>query len=214
MKKSVNRSKFNSKKKAISRFENYSISFFPFSKRSISRFDSELIKFIPESKRSQQILGMSFGVIFSIILIVFFIIIAIIVINSFLKAGDCAKIGLFVDKFKADIKSTWNSQEDKHVFTTSIPGKIEYVCIADLVKPIKGSYSDIGNEISIFEWKEANLFFYPSANSCEIPYHNIPHLDVDAITNNMNPYCIAVDDGKIRITIEKDLSDALVFVKA
>jgi len=55
-------------------------------------------------KRGQQILGMSFGVIFSIILIVFFIVVAGIVINSFLKTGDCAKMGIFLDRFGSDVK--------------------------------------------------------------------------------------------------------------
>ncbi len=168
-----------------------------------------------KNKKGQQILGLSFGVIFSIILIVFFIFIAIIVINSFLKAQGCAKVGLFIDDLEADVKKSWNSQTDSHVFKGLLPSGIMYVCFADLSKSFIGNINndEIWRSISLYEGKNANMFFYPTGESCEMPYKNIEHLDIEDITMFENPYCIAVDRGRINIKVGKKLNNRFVGIE-
>ena len=161
-------------------------------------------------KKAQQILGMSFGVIFSILLIIFFIIIAGIVISHFLRVQDCTKTGIFIDNLKKDIDKTWNSQIDSHPFTGNLPGKIEYVCFADLTKSSKGNFKDFFGDFSLYEGREANLFFYPSASACEMPYQNILHIDMEKMVQNQNPFCIGVKSGKISIKVDKSLNNPLV----
>ena len=165
-----------------------------------------------KNKRGQGIFGISFGTIFSVILIVFFIVIAFIVINSFLKTQKCAKIGLFIQDFKAEINSAWNSQSSSFESSLNLPSNLDYVCFANLSSDFKGEYLDIGDEIGIYQGQNANLFLYPKKNTCDMPYHNIGHLDIGKITTLNNPYCIAVDDGKIVIQIEKGFNEALVQV--
>ena len=77
------------------------------SKRGNSRQYFGDFGLVPKSKRSQETLGIGFGVIFSIILIVFFIVIAGIVIKSFLDIKKCAELGIFVDRFGSEVKKTW-----------------------------------------------------------------------------------------------------------
>ena len=43
------------------------------------------------------------------------------------------------------------------------------------------------SEISIYEYANANLFFYPRTSACDMPYHNIKHIDVNGITELKNP---------------------------
>ncbi|MEN9626598.1 MAG: hypothetical protein RL557_926, partial [archaeon] len=160
----------------------------------------------------QQILGMSFGVIFSIFLIIFFIIIAFIVIKNFLGVQDCTKLGIFLDKLKADVKKTWNSQIDSHTFRGDLPSRIQYVCFADLSKPMKGDFRNMSNTLSLYEGKGFNLFFYPFSDACEMPAHTIPHIDIEGATTDENPLCIPVRKGTVLITIEKDLNDPLVTI--
>ena len=168
-----------------------------------------------KNKRGQGIFGISFGTIFSVILIIFFIVIAFIVIRSFLNTQKCAKIGIFVDGFKADIKDAWNSQSSSFLFPNNpnlvvLPSNIDYVCFANLSADFNGDNFDIENEIGLYQGQNANLFFYPNKNTCNMPYHNIEHLDIEKITALNNPYCIAVDGGKVVIQIEKGFNDALV----
>jgi len=163
-----------------------------------------------KNKRGQGIFGISFGTIFSVILIVFFIVIAFIVIKSFLNTQKCAKIGIFIDNFENDVKDAWNSQSSSFESSGNLPSNIDYVCFANLSENFNGDNFDIENEIGLYQGQNANLFFYPNKNTCNMPYHYIEHLDIGKITALKNPYCIAVKKGQIKIQIEKGFNDALV----
>lgn len=183
-------------------------------KKAISRFKTDsLKKLIPVSKRSQGVLGLSFGVIFSIILIIFFILVAFIAIRAFLGTQKCAQIGIFIDDFQEEINKAWNSQKSSFEFKGRLPSNLEYICFLDLEKSITatGVLGDIGRELGVYGGINANLFLYPTKNSCDMPHHNIKHLDLEKTTSK-NPHCIVVDSGRIDIQIEKGFQDALVAV--
>lgn len=165
-----------------------------------------------KNNKSQSVFGMSFGMIFSIILIVFFIAVAFIAIKSFLETQRCAQIGIFKDNFQTEITKTWNSQKAEFEIKARLPIQIKYVCFADLSKPVTatGSAGNIGRELGIYQGYIANMFLYPVEPACEMVYHEIDHLDIDKIISVKNPYCIAVDDGNINIKVQKDFDDKLV----
>ena len=167
---------------------------------------------VPKSKRSQETLGIGFGVIFSIILIVFFIVVAGIVIKSFLDTKKCAELGIFTDRFESEVKKTWNSQSFKGQFKGNLPGSIDYVCFANLSRTIRGPFEEEGFDIGLYEGKRANTFFYPTNKACEMPYVQINHLDIERISGSENPNCVPVVDGRIVIELEKGLNDRLVNV--
>lgn len=169
-------------------------------------------KLIPYCK-AQETLGISFGVIFSIILIVFFIVVAGIVIKSFLDTKKCAELGIFIDRFDSEVKKTWNSQSFSGEFKGNLPGSISHVCFGNLSNSIKGKYEKQGHDISLYEGRIANTFFYPTNKACEMPFNQVDHLDIEKITKINNPNCVFVDNGKIRINIEKDLNDRFVNIK-
>ena len=100
-----------------------------------------------KNKKGQEVLGLSFGIIFSIILIVFFIVIAGIVIKSFLGAQDCARLGIFIDRLEKDVDKSWNSPSDSHTFKGDLPSKIDYICFGNLTEASKGEFKDIGYEL-------------------------------------------------------------------
>lgn len=163
-----------------------------------------------KNKKAQGIFGISFGTIFSVILIVFFIVIAFIVIKSFLNTQKCARIGIFIDNFENEVKDAWNSQSSSFESSGNLPSNLDYVCFANLSENFNGDNFDIENEIGLYQGQNANLFLYPNKNTCNMPYHNIEHLDIEKITALKNPYCIVVNKGKIKIQIEKGFNDALV----
>jgi hypothetical protein len=178
----------------------------PKSKRSNSFFDFGKILSMSQSKRSQETLGISFGVIFSIILIVFFIIVAGIVIKSFLDTKKCAELGIFIDRFNSHVENTWNSQSYSGEFKGNLPKKINYICFANLSNSIKGDFENQGYDISLYEGRRANTFFYPMNEACEMPFNQIEHLDLERITKNNNPNCILVYEGRAILKIEKILT--------
>jgi hypothetical protein len=169
-------------------------------------------RLLPKSKRSQETLGIGFGVIFSIILIVFFLVVAGIVINSFLHTQKCAQLGIFIDRFGSSVDRTWNSQTFSGEFEGILPGSIDYVCFGNLSNSLKGEFKDEGFDIAVYEGQRANTYFYPTNKACEMPYSQINHLDVEKITKINNPNCVPVVKGKIVIDIEKGLNDRFVNV--
>lgn len=162
-------------------------------------------------KKAQQILGMSFEVIFSILLIIFFVIVAFIAIKYFMNTASCTKIGLFVSDFKNEIDNTWNSQSNSYTKDFILPTGIEYVCFIDYKKSLIGEYESIGNELGVYEGSGANMYIYPAKKACKIPYHKIAHLNMDKIVAKQNPYCIE-NNGKISIRIKKEFNDKYVSI--
>ena len=77
------------------------------------------------NKRGQM--NISFGMIFSIILIVVFIAFAFFAIQKFLDIQNSVQVGKFGADFQADIDKMWRgsqgSQENKYF----LPSKIKYV---------------------------------------------------------------------------------------
>ncbi|MFA7707542.1 MAG: hypothetical protein WCX73_01200 [Candidatus Pacearchaeota archaeon] len=166
-----------------------------------------------KNKRAQGVFGMSFGMIFSIILIVFFVAVAFIAIKSFLGTQTCAQIGIFKDNLQAEVTETWPNTGDFE-FKARLPTKIKYVCFMDLDKPVTatGTTGNIGRELGVYEGYIANMFLYPTENTCNMPYYEIEHLDINKTISSKNPYCIAVDDGNINMRIIKKSGDKLVTI--
>lgn len=165
-----------------------------------------------KSTKAQNVLGMPFSVIFSIILIVFFIVIAFIVIRAFLDSKNCAQEGIFIDNLKEDVKKAWNEAKNEFTFKADLPTGIDYVCFVDFESNLKGPHSndDVAWNIGVYTDSGSNLVFYPREKGCNMPHHFIDHLDIEAITTVENPYCISVVDGKINIRIIKEYNDRLV----
>ncbi len=159
-----------------------------------------------------QLFGLSFSMIFSIILIVVFLAIAFIAIRAFLTTQDCAKIGIFVDDFKNRVDKAWASQQEDSQFKGSLPNNLEYVCFFDLDNKNTGVNSDIGDALNVFEGTGSNMFFYPVGKACSAPRHNINHLDIQKITSGRNPYCIKVDNGNVNLNLKKGFNDRLVSI--
>ena len=156
-------------------------------------------------KKGQSVFGMSFGVIFSLILIIAIITVGIIVIINFLDVRDCGQIKLFVDDFQDAVDSAWRSEELTKVFQSRLDN-IEFVCFFDTGKNLNGNFIDIGKDIS--DYSDENMFLYPMKNAC-VPNHKIEHLNIGEITFENNPYCLKAD-GEIIIEIEKEMGEGLV----
>ena len=126
---------------------------------------------------------MSFGMIFSIILIIFFLAFAFYAIRIFLNTQNEAQIGKFINDLQTDIDRIWGgsveSSEEQEYF---LPKKISSVCFVD---------------------GEENMIFYPIGSS-SIESAKINNIDLYSITQNENPFCIEVIKGKLRLTLVKE----------
>ena len=155
---------------------------------------------------------MSFGMIFSIILIIVFLVFAFYAIKIFLGIGDEAKTQKFISDFQSDINRIWisdgESSEEKEY---SLPSKIPYVCFVDFDISATGNNAGFYKELKRAYYGSENMIFYPIGSS-EVESAELKNINLDSIISYENPYCID-NDGKIILTLSKNYGEALVSVK-
>jgi hypothetical protein len=160
------------------------------------------------NKKGQESIGMSFGFIFSIFLIVVFIIVAFYAIKYFLDIGEASKVGIFYRDFQDAVDEVLRTDSGNDVFKTDLPGKIKKVCFANLSATIT-SPSDY-ELIKDYEYYDANIFLIPPQDAGGMPWKLINHLNITKTTQGQNPYCISVSR---EIKIKKDFYDKSVRVE-
>jgi len=132
---------------------------------------------------------LSFGMIFSIFLIIIFIAFAVYAITKFINLQKTIQIESFTKNLQTDVDNMWKSPRGSQPETYSLPNKVEAVCFID-------------NEFN-------NLMFRSSE---PIDRKNIIHLDVLKITESEKPYCISNTDGKVKLIISKGFGEDLVTI--
>jgi len=142
-------------------------------------------------KRGQT--KLSFGMIFSIILIIIFISFAFYAIKHFLSLQEKIQLEKFVDDINDDVDELWKSTQGSQTVTYSLPSKVKQVCFANdaygnlLLKDKKG--------IPLGSWQ-------------------IDHLNLDEMLGNRRQICFEVAGGKLEIVLEKNYGQTLVTIKA
>ncbi len=134
---------------------------------------------------------LSFGMIFSIILIIIFLAFAFYAIKNFLGLQDTIKIAQFGEKLQSDVNKAWNSGgRSSTPVEYYLPRKVEAVC-----------FSNDDYENLRFDSKEF------------IQGKKIDHLDIEKIIGENEEFCIDNINGKVKMIIEKDYEDDLVIIK-
>lgn len=155
---------------------------------------------------------MSFGMIFSMIMIIIFIGFSFYAITKFLDLQNSAQIGKFVNELESDVDSAWKGSQSSQKHEYSVPRKVEYVCFINYDSRERGRYNDFYIELNRFYNGNENLFFYPPGSGQGIDSREIRNLDIRKITETENPFCIEKTDGRISLTIKKDFGEALVTI--
>jgi len=153
---------------------------------------------------------MSFGMIFSIILIIIFIVFAFSVIGKFLNTGDNALVKRFSNDLQNDINTVWRSSQALQSVTYNMPNKVEKICFTDFSLDSLGEDSDIYSELRLTYYEFENLFFYPTDSIEDLQAKTLEHLDIVNSTQEANPLCFNNIDGKVSLTLQKDYKDTLV----
>jgi len=111
-----------------------------------------------QKKRAQM--QLSFGMIFSIILIIFFVAIAFYAIKVLLNTQNTMNISKFKSDLQNDVDKIWKSSKTSQEIQYLLPSKIKKVCFADFSNPATKN-EKIYNESKRYFSPEKNLFVYP-----------------------------------------------------
>lgn len=166
-----------------------------------------------KNKKAQEIFGLSFGMIFAVILIIFFVIIAFIVIKGWIETRDCAKTGIFFSELNNKVKDAWDSGDITSRYPIDIPTQVEAVCFANLTETFTGTNKAVGDEIVTYDTND-NLFLYaPKKTKCDFSSYYIENLDLEKITASENPYCIKLSKGRGALVVEMQGGERYVSIR-
>lgn len=154
---------------------------------------------------------LSFGMIFSIILIIVFLVFAFYAIKTFLKIQYTAQAGKFISDLRSDIDRVWKSTESSEEKEYALPKKIDYVCFVDFSVSATGENAYLYDELKkIYYDISDNMMFYPALGSSTTDSTKIESINLEEITEDENPFCIENVRGKIELTLVKEIGEALV----
>jgi hypothetical protein len=163
------------------------------------------------TKRGQM--HLSFGMIFSIILIIVFIIFAFFAIKKLLDLQQNVSVGQFTKDLQNDVDKLWKGSGGSQEVTYSLPSEITYICFVDYTLPKRGNMQNLYVVLKRAYSGNENTFFYPLGSSKGIDSIETTHLDLTGITNTNNPLCIKNTNGKVKMTLSKNYGEALVMLK-
>jgi len=160
------------------------------------------------TKKAQ--IRLSFGMIFSIMLIIIFILFAFFAIKKFLDWRDTVQIGLFINDLQDQVDNAWRSTQTSQKFSNKLPSNIDYVCFIDFNSEANNHVEIYDELYPMFFGERRNIFFYPIESSEGFEGLNIDHLNLEGTTEIENPLCIPVIDGKISFYVKKNYGEKLV----
>jgi len=154
----------------------------------------------------------SFGMIFSIILIMVFISAVIYVIIYFLNFSERVKIEQFEEGLQESVDNIWKSVQGSKSVKLALPKEIEKVCFIDSSSNAVGKDRELYNDFVFFITNE-NLIYYPEGSSQGKEGTEIKHLNISRITQKRNPYCIEGKKGDFSFIVKMDYSENLVRIE-
>ena len=160
------------------------------------------------NNRKRGDMKISFGMIFSIILIVIFIIFSFYAIQKFLGIQHVAQIGKFTDDLQADVDKIWRGSQGSQEQEYFLPNSVKYVCFTDYNSTKRGENRDFYDELDQNFYETENLFFYPLGSGEGFDSLNMKHIDIAETTIAENPLCFENLKGKINLVIKKDFGEA------
>ena len=135
-------------------------------------------------------LKLSFGMMFSIMLIIIFIIFAIYGIQKFLSFQKELKYQSFAEDLQHDIDQIWKSSYGSKLVNYNLPTEVKSICF-------------VANDT--FE----NLIYKPSFLHEGII---INHLNLAEILKNPKSFCIEGDKGHFSFIIKKNWGEPLITI--
>ncbi len=155
---------------------------------------------------------LSFGMIFSIILIAVFLVVAFYAIKTFLSVGCDVGAGGFIKDLQGEVDRIWASAGEEEEYTGKITGScdVEYVCFFNENKPQSGGYRTEYNDIQGLAELDKNIYITP-VRSAKVSAAKINHLNMEAFTEN--PHCIKIENGEVTFKLSKGLRESLVTIQ-
>ena len=159
-----------------------------------------------QKKRGQ--LQISFGMIFSIIIIVATLAVAGYVLVKFVDFGSRVSCKLYYNDLQERIDRAWKSDgSTSDIFQGTIPRGVEQVCFGSIGLSADAQDRNEQEELRFYADEQNNLFFYPpEKNACGADsfVYIIKHVSMQKF------FCVPARNGKAEVKISKGSTETLV----
>ena len=156
----------------------------------------------------------SFGMIFSVIIIIAIIGVAVYAITTFLQVGEAAELSLFHQSLEKSVDDIWSSASSSRLFIFSLPKTIESVCFGSLTTSSSIDYDRELKELKMyssgFEQQTTNTFLYPAQKAGEFAFKKVDKIDLSELARFD---CFESRNGQVKIRLSKAEFDSLVKVQ-
>lgn len=140
-------------------------------------------------RKNRGAIEMSFGTIFSIILIITFIAFGIYGIMKFLDLQKTIQVEKFLRDFQGDIDKMWKSSQGSQRIDYALPANIVSVCFKE-------------DEFENMQFTSNNI----------IRGKMILHIDIEKTIGSEGSLCIQNVNGKVSMTLAKNFGEVLVTI--
>ena len=125
---------------------------------------------------------LSFGMIFSIILIAIFLAVAVFAIQKFLQLQETVQVSKLTDELQSDIDKIWRSSQGSVEREYNGPKNVVYLCFRDGNSGGRGEFANLYNELLEVYFDNENLFFYPVGSGQGLDSLEIKHIDIETLS--------------------------------
>jgi len=150
---------------------------------------------------------LSFGMIFSMIVIIATVAVAFYAISYFLNLSRCTQTGNFYSSLQNEIDKAWAGEITQKIFSGKLPSGIKNVCFGNMSQNYDtGQYSKIHQELEMIAIAKNNIYLYPVWNACdgEFASKKLEHVKIDEF------FCVGVKNNEAKIKLSKGSGEALV----
>jgi hypothetical protein len=149
--------------------------------------------------------SISFGMIFSIIIIIFSIAIAVYVINYFLKLQSCTEVVDFYTNLKSEVDNAYGASIANKELSLGVPGGVDEVCFGD-VNLARDTNPTEYKSLSLLSERGYNVYFYPMNQKCAKaqPGYKLDRAVVDSF------FCVETEGGKVNARLIKEFNQPKV----
>ncbi|MCA9487984.1 MAG: hypothetical protein KC516_03415 [Nanoarchaeota archaeon] len=140
-----------------------------------------------ESKKGQM--KLSFGMIFSIILIIVFLFAAFYAITKFISFQKEIKYRQFSEDLNSDVEKLWKSTQGSNKVSYNLPTGTKEICVTN------------GDFENVYIHKKRGIVSY-----------QIDHLDEEKTLEGKSSLCFEVLDGKVEFGLKKLSNEAEVTI--
>src|SRR3989344_1356467 len=150
------------------------------------------------NKKGQEVIGMSFSTILSIMIIIAIVGVAAYVLVYFLDVNKCAQGGFFYEDLQDEINKVWTSERYSGFFEGEIASSgllrsgVEFVCFGNLTSSSSGQDRTMRDEINYDGRyrRSSNIFLYPPEKICAgLESKKLGHVDIEGF------FCLNLEES-------------------